>query len=785
MKWFLTLIMLWTVVISAQIPYQLPPDEITEIFNRERPPSVFYESKAGKLVIWDRESYMPLEMLSLEKFELGGIEITPQNRARIRGSFLKNPRILDIASGETTKLGLDGFFGSASFSPDGRYAVMNQYEPDRITVWRWDSITGDVKKIFTGRSNQAFDSDFIWLPDNEHILLRAVPDDFEEKPKPDKLPIGPTVFESSGEKSQLRTYRNLLKNQRDEELFTFYGTTQFIKLNVRTGKYKKFGDADLIRWITPSPDGDYFLVRIVDHPFSRKVPYWGFPNHYELWDRTGEKVEVLSELPSSENIPLGGVQPGLRYFFWHPFYPHRILALEALDGGDPEATVPHRDHILYCDYPGKMQEYLKTEERFSSLDCVSKNELIVYEYDRKQRWRTGYFLNLETGDKHVFHDFSVSEKYRHPGSVVTTQTDAGFEVALRDGNSIFLYGNGFEEDGTYPFLDRVNLDTWEKTRIWQSGRDSYQQMLGPFGADLQHLIYRNESPNDPPNYFLYSLEDGSSQQLTYFDDPFREINQLEKRQIRYKRKDGLDLDGMLYLPPDYDPNKRYPMILTAYPEEYTGEDVASQTVNKQNRYTWLWGDSPLYLCLEGYVVLDGAKIAVVGDPETVNETFIEQVTSSAEAAVSYLDSLGIIDPTRVAVIGHSYGAFMVVNLLAHSDAFAAGIAKNGAYNRTLTPFGFQSERRTLWEARDLYLNVSPFLYADQINEPLLLIHSMEDTNSGTYPIQSERLFDAISQLGGTCRYLQLPLEDHSYRARETHLHLIAEYIQFLKRYIGE
>ena len=785
MKWMIYLIMILAVTLSAQIPYELPPDEIVEIFNRPRPPSIGLQPKTGKLVVMDRESYLPLELLALEKLELGGIEITPKNRALVRSSYLMNPRIMDIATGEIIDLGLEGYYGGIDFSPDERYALINRYETDRITLWRWDSKTGKVDPIVTGRSNQAFETEFIWLPDGERFLLMTVPEGESQPPVPPSIPIGPTVFESSGEKQQNRTYRHLLKNEYDDELFTYYGMTQILEVNARTGRSKPLGRADLIGSVQPSPDGKYLLVSIIDRPFSRKLLDWGFPFHYELWDDRGKLVEVFPKLTSWENIPNGGVILGQRRMLWHPFHPHRILAVEALDGGDPEADVPYRDLVTSRDYPDEQKEYFKTKDRYSWSDFISGAEQLVYEYDRKRRWRTGYYLNTETSDRRVFYDYSVSEKYRHPGYAVSWVNDKGFEVALKDGNSIYFSGNGYREDGMFPFLDRIDLATWEKERVWQSEGEIYQNFTGFYGSDLTRMVGYREPPDGPPNYFLYDFATGESRQLTHFDDPFREVNRLEKRLIRYKRPDGLDLDGMLYLPRDYQPGKRYPMVMTAYPEEYTGEDVAQQSVNLENRYTWLWGDSPLYLCLEGYVVLDDAKIAVVGDPETVNETFIEQVTSSAEAAVDYLDSLGIVDPNRVAVMGHSYGAFMVVNLLAHSDRFAAGIAKNGAYNRTLTPFGFQSERRNLWEARDLYLDVSPFLYADRINEPLLLIHSMEDTNSGTYPMQSERLYDAISQLGGTCRYLQLPLEDHSYRARETHLHLIAEYLKFLDRYMGE
>lgn len=126
---------------------------------------------------------------------------------------------------------------------------------------------------------------------------------------------------------------------------------------------------------------------------------------------------------------------------------------------------------------------------------------------------------------------------------------------------------------------------------------------------------------------------------------------------------------------------------------------------------------------------------------------------------------------------------MTANLLAHSDLFRAGIARSGAYNRTLTPFGFQSERRTFWEAPEMYAKVSPFWYADKIKEPILLIHGEADNNQGTFPIQSERMFAAIRGNGGTARLVMLPLEAHGYAAKESTEHTLFEMVQWFDKWV--
>ena len=496
----------------------------------------------------------------------------------------------------------------------------------------------------------------------------------------------------------------------------------------------------------------------------------------------GNLVKEIHKAKSRENVRPGGTLTGPRLFSWHPFIENSIVYIEALDEGNPDKEVEYRDAIFVEDIFNKNspQQIYKTENRYNGINFISSTEFIIQDYNRKRRWETVKYFNLGNGKSLTIKDISTQEKYNDPGDVFRDISENYTSYVPKQNGCIFLQGRKYEEDGIYPFLDAINLNSGNKTNIWKSNKGFYEGFIKFIDGFDKALIY-SENAIEPRNYFFENLNTNFRKTLTNFQDPAPELTNLHRELIKYKRKDGVELSGMLYLPKDRKQNERLPLIITAYPREYTSTKTASQTVNSSNKFTRFWGSSPLYLCLEGYAVLKGASVAIVGTPEEVNDTFIKQLVSSVEAPIDYLDSLKIIDPKQVVVMGHSYGAFMVVNLLAHSDKFAGGIAKNGAYNRTLTPFGFQSERRTLWEAKETYMEISPFMFADKIKKPLLLIHSQEDRNSGTYPLQSKRLFQAIEGNGGNCRYIELPLEDHSYFSKETHLHLLKEYLDFLNK----
>ncbi|MEW5900863.1 MAG: prolyl oligopeptidase family serine peptidase, partial [Acidobacteriota bacterium] len=508
----------------------------------------------------------------------------------------------------------------------------------------------------------------------------------------------------------------------------------------------------------------------------------------EIWGRDGSPVKLLADLPAAEEVPMNGVPTGPRSLEWAPLEPASLLWAEALDGGDPEKQVPHRDKLLTLPAPFSLEprEVSRIQHRYAGTDWLSApQKALVSEYDWKKRWQTTYLLDFakpEAALRKIF-DLSTQDDYNDPGSVVTTTTAAGGQVVLQDKDWVYLSGQGASPQGDRPFLDRMNLATAEKKRLFACAEGRYETFVAFAGASRNRIVTSSESPTDPPNYYLTDLKTKKKTALTDFRDPAPQLTGMKKELVKYKRADGVDLSGTLYLPPGYKQGERLPAVVWAYPLEYSDARVAGQVRGSPHRFTYFRGTSQLFFVTQGYAVLDGAQMPVVGDPKTMNDTFVEQIVANAQAAIDTLDGRGIADRGRVGVGGHSYGAFMTANLLAHCDLFAAGIARSGAYNRTLTPFGFQTERRTLWEALESYIKLSPFMHANKINEPVLLIHGEADNNSGTFPVQSERLFAALKGYGGRARLVMLPHESHGYIARESVLHVLAEMFEWFDKYV--
>jgi dipeptidyl aminopeptidase/acylaminoacyl peptidase len=435
---------------------------------------------------------------------------------------------------------------------------------------------------------------------------------------------------------------------------------------------------------------------------------------------------------------------------------------------------------LNAPFTAQPKEILKTKFRYSGFEWLAtKDQTMLAEYDRDRRWVTSYHLDLNSpAAKDTFFDLSVNDDYNNPGQPVYERLPNGDYVLAQDGDWVYFDNPGASPEGEFPHLDRMNLKTKQKEVLHQCPRDAFEEFIAFVGKDRSRVINRYQSKKEVPNFFLVSLKGAERKALTNFKDPAPQLTSIEKRLVKYARKDGVPLSGTLYLPTTYKPGERLPLFMWAYPLEYSDAATAGQVRGSDNTFTFYRNDSPLFFATQGYAVLMDATIPIVGDPETMNNTFVEQATSSGRAAIDYLDSLGIIDRDKVGVGGHSYGAFMTANLLAHSDDYAYGIARSGAYNRTLTPFGFQSERRSFWEAKDIYMNLSPFTYANKINEPILLIHGEADNNPGTHTMQTERLFQAIKGNGGTARLVLLPHESHGYRARESVLHVLAEMFEW-------
>jgi dipeptidyl aminopeptidase/acylaminoacyl peptidase len=588
----------------------------------------------------------------------------------------------------------------------------------------------------------------------------------------------------------MATFQDLLASPHDEDLFQYFATSQLARIDTQTGQIERIGPAALITRVDPSPDEKYLLVSTVRRPFSYRVPYQYFTRKTEVWDANGRLVATPAELPISDDIPRQGVPTGPRTAQWQPIHDARLIWAEALDGGDPRTKVSHRDKIMALNAPfnGSPTEVMKVQHRFAGLGWLrDRDRAQVSEFDRDRRWRTTALVDLNKPEesRKVLFDLSINDAYKDPGIPLTVTRPDGTRTILQDGDSIYLNGEGDSPEGSRPFLDRLDLETGEKVRLFHCAEKTFERVLGFVGDSRSRILISHETKAQPANYFTVDLKSGERTKLTDFQDPAPQLTGLKKELIKYQRGDGVPLSGTLYLPPDYKEGTRLPLIVWAYPLEYSDSATAGQVRSSPYTFTRLVGPSQLFFVTQGYAVFDDATMPVVGDPETMNDTYVEQISAAARAAIDVLDKRGVIDPKRVGVGGHSYGAFMTANLLAHTDVFAAGIARSGAYNRSLTPFGFQTERRSYWEAVDLYTKMSPFTYANKINEPILLIHGEADNNSGTFPIQSERLFQAIKGNGGTARLVMLPHESHGYRARESVLHVLAEMFDWADRYVKD
>ncbi len=790
---FLVLTLL-AMVLWAQEPYKRPPQEVIDILEAPLTPRAVLSPQGNFLLLIEYQSMPPIAELAKPFLRLAGVRINAQTFSRQVTTFDTGMEVVRLADGARwcVQLPEGARVLGARWSYDDRWLAFARHTDRGVELWVAEAASGTARPVPGVLLNTVLGPGFRWLPDSRHLLATTVPPEVRSgaiaQPQPPDVPVGPNVQQTTGKFSKVRTYQDLLKNAHDEELFTFYATSQILEVEAETGQARPIGQPGIFVTVEPSPRGTYLLVQRLKRPFSYSVPYADFARAWEVWDRDGRLVQVLADLPVADEVPVGGVPTGPREISWRPLGEGRLLWVEALDGGDPEKEVPHRDRLMATRVPmaGPPQEVARLQHRFVGLQWLAKAGMaLVTTHDWKRRWRTTFLVNLDArfAPMRTIVDISSQDRYRDPGRPVTFTTFAGEELVICERNHIYLAGSGASPRGDHPFLDRMNLHTLATTRLFQCAEGYYELFAGFVGASRSQIVTRRESPKEPPNYFVVDLKSGSRRALTAFTDPAPQLTGLEKRLLRYRRADGVELSGTLYLPPDYQQGQRLPLVMWAYPIEYSDPSTASQVRGSPNTFTFFRGASHLFFLTQGYAVLDGAEMPVVGDPKTMNDTFIEQIVASAKAAIDTLSALGIIDPQRVGVGGHSYGAFMTANLLAHSDLFAAGIARSGAYNRTLTPFGFQSERRTLWEAPESYFRLSPFMYAHKVDEPLLLIHGEADDNSGTFPIQSERFYHALKGHGATARLVLLPHEGHGYRARESVYHVLAEMFDWFDTHV--
>ena len=784
--------------------YLLPPPQIVATFDKPPLPQVIVSPTRQQLAVTMRKGNPTLAELARPTLRLAGSRVDPKNNAQHRNPGAYAITLKKIADGSETpvKVPPNANLTNIRFSPDGAHLAFANITDTAIQLWIADTATGQAKMVSgSDRLNAATseqDSDTCtWVHDNVTIICEIVPPDRGPAPVEPIVPLGPPTLENHDKAAPAPTYEDMIRTPFDETLFEYYFASQLAAVDTSTGRRTLVGRPAIFESVSPAPNGEFVLVSKVKRPYSHLIPFDGFPQDVEIWNRRGEVARKVAEIPSREGVTLTGVRTGPRDYRWRPDQPATIVWAEALDEGNLKNKVPFRDKVmtLAAPFAGTPSELTKTEYRYTGVSFTETGVALVSESDRATRRVRTWILEAGAQPRKLW-DRRQEDRYADPGTPVArgdNGTPAGGgggrggnrgAAILQNGDDIYLSGEGAGPEGDRPFLDRLNLKTLATERLFRSDATSYETVVAPMTADAKALLTRAESRTDPPNYYTRTAGGDAKRAVTTFKDPQELFRGVERQFITYQRKDGVKLSATLYLPPGYKKGERLPVIVWAYPREFSDTDTASQIVGSPNRFTLVApGNTHMYLLFAGYAILDGPTMPIVGPGETANDHYVEQLVSSAEAAIDKVVEMGVADRNRIGVGGHSYGAFMTANLLAHSRLFKAGFAESGAYNRTLTPFGFQSERRTFWEVPDLYGKMSPFFHADQVKDPILLTHGEMDDNSGTFPIQSERFYMALKGHGATVRYLTLPYEAHGYAARETHLHLIAEKIAWFDKYV--
>ncbi len=778
----------------AQGSYKQPPKDVSDVLNASAIPQTSVSPAKDKILLLEPLRYPPISELAQPMLRLGGLRINPNTNGQHRQPYSVKLTLKNIADGKETAVNLpeNAQVISPSWSADGKYIAFGNQTPTGIELWILETASGKANRLNNIRVNTAFGG-YEWMPDQRSFIINLVPSKRAAAPVNSSVPSEPNIQETAGKTGAVQTFQDLLKSPTDEKLFDYYATSQLAVVSV-DGKTKEIGQPAIFENATVSPDGKYILTTQIKRPYSYLFPASYFPNEVEVWDTNGKMIRKLASSPLQENLPVQGVQTGARSYDWIPTEAATLMWAEALDGGDPKSKIMPRDKLMKLAAPFSTQpiEVIKVENRYQGRSFGERDSLMLfYDFNRDTRRRRIFMMDYRSASApKMISDLNIADRYNDIGQPVLKTLPNGERVILQNGDEIFLTGNGASPEGDRPFLRKMNLKDLKTQEIFRSDAASYETFVALTNDAGTQFITRKESITEPPNLYLRQFCPPNAncialvdRQLTEFADPTPQLRGITKRLMKYKRADGVDLSFTLYLPPNYKEGTRLPTVVWAYPLEFTDASVAGQVSGSTNRFTSIGGTSHLFFLLNGYAVLDETTMPIVGDPLTVNDTFIKQIVDSAQAAIDKAVEMGVTDRDKVGVGGHSYGAFMTANLLAHSDLFRAGVARSGAYNRTLTPFGFQGERRNFWEATELYTKISPFFYANKINEPLLLIHGEADNNQGTYPVQSERLFAAMQGTGGTARLVMLPLESHGYAARESIGQTLFEMISWFDKYV--
>lgn len=786
-------------IMTAQtdLKYQIPPKDLVAVVDAPATPSVQSDPSGRYAVLLTRSENPTIEDFADEMLRLAGLRIDPAINAGSRPSYSVDIEMMVLSTLEKKRFtGMPETLKimQVSWAPDSRGFSFFQLTPKGLYLWYADAVTLKVRKLCDQPVNGLLGSAISWLPNSSGLICKMIPAERGPRPVISQVPTGPVVQETSGTKAAVRTNQDMLTGPQDEILFDYFGQAEVLLINL-DGTSRKILPKDMYFRIDVAPGGEYVLAERIAKPYSYLVGYSDFPSVVEVIDLNGKVVRELFRIPLMENVPTGydAIAPGPRNINWRADQPASIYWVEALDGGDPKKEVPFRDQVYRMDAPftGSPVPQLKTKLRYRGIIWARTDLAVISQASSKTKQEIISFFDPANPAfvPRVIWDRSSEDKYGDPGNFVMTSNRGRSTILIVEkGNTMFLTGSGASADGERPFLDKFDVKTLVVKRLWQSEAPYFESVAKILDPDKLLILTTRQSVTEPSNYFIHNLtaKKGTQPvQVTHFTNPYPFMDGVKKERITYYRPDGVQLTATLYTPVRWKKEDGpLPTLMWAYPVEFKSKSAAGQVSGSPFTFTRLSAGSAVLFVTQGYAILDNAAFPIVGEGDAEpNDTFIEQLVANAKAAIDKGAEMGVVDPKRVAVGGHSYGAFMTVNLLAHCDLFAAGIARSGAYNRSLTPFGFQSEPRTYWEATDLYNKMSPFNYADQIKTPLLMIHGIADNNQGTFPIQSERLYVALKGLGATTRLVLLPLESHGYAARESLLHMLWEMNTWMDKYV--
>lgn len=791
--------------------YDLPPGKILDVMHAPPPPQPIVSPTGESILLATFEEYPPMAMVAEPFLRLAGVRVEPRTRRKHDtpggygvNSCVRSASVVSVATGAEVKVALplggcvEAF---ALWSADGKRFAFRRAAEDAVQLWIADAARGEAHRVGDLRLNPMLGRTTMgWMPDQKSLVVKLVPDGAGPPPLGAAAADGPSIQETNAEKGESSTYeaRDTLTGKRDEALFDYYASSQLAIVDVDSGQATRVGKPGIIYQVDVAPGGQHLLVQSVHKPYSYVTTFERFPRDVEVWDRAGNVVATVAKLPLADRVPVHGVPTGPRDFEWRATDPATLTWAEAQDGGDWNVKVPARDKIMIhrAPFTGAPAELTRTEQRYAGIMWGERPDVaLLSDYDENRHWTRTYVMNVDAPtSKKLLFDLSSDEHYKDPGTPVTRTLPTGVDVVRMKGDAIYLRGAGSSPSGDRPFLDRLDLATQKSERLFRCEVSAYEAFLAFADASGDALVTWHQSPVDPPNAFVRALGAAmpnaaageasfatTSRAVTHMQDPVPEVRAIKKRLVTYKRKDGLDLSFTLFTPPDYHEGTRVPAVLNAYPLDYADASKAGQVTGSEQTFTRL--RQYQLLLLAGYAIIDRASFPIVGDPKRAYDHYLEQLVMDATAAVDKAVELGVVDPERVGVTGHSHGALMTVNLLAHTSLFRAGVATSGSYNKTLTPFGFQNERRSVWDAQSVYLEASPFFYANKLKLPLLIVHGAEDANPGTTPLQAAKLYEAVRGNGGTARLVMLPHEPHWYSAMESNEQLAFEMIRWFDAYV--